>query len=166
MTGMIEQHLLLIRHAKTLPAAAHQSDSERALAERGHHQTEQMRSYLRSLTMPIDATVLCSPAQRTRQTLDGCLPDHADQSIHFLDDIYMAYTGDLLALLNQRLISEPGWLIVIGHNPSLDSLLRWLGQSSSQAAAGMATGCIAYLRGTAPLLPDNWRVHDWFKPAK
>ncbi len=160
------QHLLLIRHAKTLQATGMQRDSERELSKRGHAQGEQMYHYLTEINIPASATLLCSPSMRTRQTLQMCMPDADQSAIHFLDEIYAAYTGDLLNLLNKQLQQQPGWLILIGHNPSLDGIVRWLGQNSTATLTGMATGCIANFSGNGPLLPENWQLEQLFKPEK
>ncbi len=166
MQSVDTQHLLLIRHAKTLPATGRQTDIQRELAPKGYRQGERMHAYLRSMGVPASATVLCSPSVRTRQTLQACLPPSHLQSVQFIDEIYAAYTGDLLNLLNNHLEQTPRWLIAIGHNPSLDSIVRWLSQGDPAALTGMATGCIASFSGTGQLLPENWRLTELFKPDK
>jgi len=166
MSTADSQQLLLIRHAKTLSATFQQRDIERELSERGHAQTKQMHQHLVAINTPQSATVLCSPAIRTRQTLQGCLADWDQSKISFVDKIYAAYTGDLVNLLDKSLQQQPGWLVLIGHNPSLDSIVRWLSQNNTSALTGMATGCIASFTGTGSLSPENWQFKQHFKPNK
>lgn len=157
-------HLILIRHAKTLQAVGRQSDIERELAEPGYIQGEHMREHLEQISLPDSPLVLCSPSTRTRQTLQACLPEASN--VKFIDEIYAAYTGDLLNLINGHLSAGSNTVVVIGHNPSLDSIVRWLGQNDVAAMRGMATGCIASFNGTGPLLPENWQLDELFKPKK
>lgn len=160
------QQLILIRHAKTLQATAGERDFDRELAEAGHHQGVHMQAYLADIGIPASARILCSPSMRTRQTLSACLPQHDPAQIEFADDIYAAHTGDLLSMLGECLEQQPGCLIAVGHNPSMDSIVRWLGQDDDLPLRGMATGCIAHFTGAGPLLPENWQLQDLFKPYK
>lgn len=166
MSNADQSLLVLIRHAKTLQAERGQRDFDRELAEAGHHQGTHMQAHLRTIGIPADSQVLCSPSMRTRQTLSACMPEHNPDNIEFVEEIYAAHTGDLLSLLDRRLAQQPGCLVAVGHNPSMDSIVRWLGQSSEKVLSGMATGCIASFRGTAPLVPENWKLLDCFKPGK
>ncbi len=156
------QHLLLIRHADTLQVVGRQSDIERELTQRGQQQGQHMREHLANTNLPDSTQVLCSPAVRTRQTLQACLP--AASNVKFIEEIYAAYTGDLLNLINEHFVQGSNSIVVVGHNPSLDSIVRWLGQNDVDAIRGMATGCIASFSGTGPLSPESWQLDQWFKP--
>src|ERR1700742_1648400 len=69
--------LYLLRHAKALdPAASTEAglaDVDRPLTERGRRDTTNLADHLR-LSGCRPGLVLCSPALRTRQTLDGVAP--------------------------------------------------------------------------------------------
>ncbi len=158
----VTQHLLLIRHADTLQVVGRQSDIERELTQQGQLQGEHMREHLANANLPNSTQVLCSTAMRTRQTLQACLPDAPN--VKFLQEIYAAYTGDLLNLINEYFTQGSNSIVVVGHNPSLDSIVRWLGQNDADAISGMATGCIAGFSGTGPLSPESWQLDSLFKP--
>lgn len=161
------RHLYLIRHAKTLSAKGMQHDAERELAPTGYTQAQSMQSHLSSIGHLSEAKVLCSTATRTKQTLTACIPDQFTLDLSYLDAIYAAHTSDLLILLEQYLLETKANIIVIGHNPALDQIVRWLGQSNPLATRGMGTGCIAHFSGSSDdLHPDYWGLQSLFRPDR
>ena len=63
------KQLLLLRHAKAMPAEGHMADRDRPLAERGHRDAGLMGAAI-AARFPLQR-MLCSPSLRTRETMDG-----------------------------------------------------------------------------------------------
>ncbi len=127
--------LLVLRHASA--DYHHQgTDLERPLSAHGHHEAEQLGELIeRQLFRPgllntDELIVRCSPALRTRQTINLlCSHSSLDElvlmntsRITFPETIYEATTGQLLELVS----GSEADLILVGHNPGLSSLVSWL----------------------------------------
>ena len=87
--------------------------------------------------------VLCSPARRTRETLESVLDvvGYVEQRLE--QAIYDATPGALIALAEAHCDAER--LLVIGHNPGLERLVALLHSGQSGDYRGMPPGGIAVL---------------------
>src|SRR5439155_15146457 len=65
--------------------------------------------------------VLCSPAVRAKQTLEGLGDAIGSARVDFERDIYDATESDLLAAV-RRVQPDLGSVMLIGHNPSMQRL--------------------------------------------
>jgi phosphohistidine phosphatase len=76
--------------------------------------------------------VLCSPARRTRQTLEPLLPHlPGEPEVVFEQGIYLASRGQLLARL-QEVDDGRSRVLLIGHNPGMADLARTLAGSGDR----------------------------------
>jgi len=113
--------LCLLRHAKSSWADAGLSDMQRPLTGRGRKAAGRIAGYLADHRLEPDL-VLCSPARRTRQTLELLGPALLETTeVAVEDDLYGAPAADLLGRL-RRLPDAAGRVLVIGHNPGLQQL--------------------------------------------
>ena len=150
--------IYLLRHAKSSWQDPGADDLNRRLSKRGRKAAKAMADYLSKQGI-IPAQILCSPALRTRETLqrmeeklDGAIP------IRFEKGIYNAEAPALLRRLRRLSDALPS-VMVIGHNPGLERLALMLtGDGEATARNKLAnkypTGTLAIL--TAPI--DHW--HD------
>jgi len=149
------RELLIFRHGKSdwsTPAAA---DFDRPLARRGRKAVKRVARWLRDQDCLPD-TVVSSPALRARQTTRR-LCRHAG-----LDEIPVVwdpavYAADLEALLRvlARAPDQAARLLLVGHNPGLEDLLRYLSNVSAALARNanpLPTAALAQLR-----MPADWR---------
>ncbi|MEM7053817.1 MAG: histidine phosphatase family protein [Pseudomonadota bacterium] len=119
-------HLLLIRHAKAEPHSTSGRDFDRALSRKGQHQAEALNTWLLRRLQDEKASAWSarySPALRTRQT--------ARAALHGLDEIdYQAderiWNADATALtaVFKDCAREKFGIILVGHNPGMEQLLR------------------------------------------
>ncbi|HET9138254.1 histidine phosphatase family protein [Actinophytocola sp.] len=116
--------LVVVRHAKSDWSAA-LPDWQRPLAERGRRDAPVIGAWLADQVGAVDL-VLCSPAERARQTwrlagarLDPAPPVREDQRI------YAASPTQLLTVLAE-LPDELHRVILVGHNPGLTELVEHL----------------------------------------
>lgn len=140
---MASEELILVRHAHAERDAASNRDIDRPLSTLGFKQAEAAAAWLMERQIR-PARVLCSPAMRAQQTLAAWRSRLPDMSIVDEPGIYEATPGELLALVDRHRPSSP--LVVVGHNPGLETLMTLLADGRSTDGRGMPTGSIARLR--------------------
>jgi len=141
--------LWLMRHAKSAWDTAAETDSERPLAKRGLKDAPRMGQWMRAQGL-IPDHMLSSPAERARQTLElVCEELGLDRAaIQWDERIYDATVEDLLQVLVD-VPAEPRRILLVGHNPGLEELLRYLcGEDLPQTAKGkvLPTAALARVR--------------------
>jgi phosphohistidine phosphatase len=115
----IVKRLFLLRHAKSSWDEPGLADHDRPLAKRGRRASKTIGEHMRVEGIA-PALVLCSPSERTRETLKSIdLP--AEVEVRVEPELYAASAGELLAVLN-RVPDEIGSAMLIGHNPGLQDL--------------------------------------------
>lgn len=132
------QTLYLLRHAKSSWKDDSLSDFERPLKGRGRDAAKLVGKRLGS-EIPSPELIVCSPAARTRQTLEIVLKHsglHVDQ--RFDERIYEASLHDLLRVVAE-IPDSVAVAMLIGHNPGFEELLAYLtGQSRRMPTAALA----------------------------
>jgi phosphohistidine phosphatase len=152
-----ERRLYLLRHAKSSWKEEGLADRDRPLARRGRRAAKAIRRHLREQGVDPEL-VLCSPARRARETLEGIEPALGRGGVRVEPELYGASADALLA----RLREVPGAVrsvMVIGHNPALQELAVLLagleGKFPTGALATLAfrgRDWTALDRGTAELI--------------
>jgi len=110
--------LILMRHAKTEPGGVGPADRKRALTDRGRADARLVGERMKAERWLPDR-ILCSPATRTRQTLEP-LADAFGGAVptELLEELYGGGSPDYLGT-----IAKSGGaarrLLVIGHNPTI-----------------------------------------------
>jgi phosphohistidine phosphatase len=168
--GDTERRLYLLRHAKSSWKDASLADHDRPLAGRGRRAAKAIRRHLRENAIDPEL-VLCSTAQRARETLEGIEAAFGRGAVKVERQLYGASAATLLARLNQ-VPKTVRSVIVIGHNPGMADLTLLLakpGPRVEELAAKFPTGALATLafdgpwaaldRGTAELV-DFVRPRD------
>jgi phosphohistidine phosphatase len=112
------KRLFVLRHAKSSWDDPLLQDHDRPLATRGRKAAKLIADYVRDAEIE-PALILCSTSRRTRETLQGVLPDRAAQ---FEAALYDASGQELIARLHQ-VPDELTSVMVIGHNPAMQMLV-------------------------------------------
>ena len=119
--------LLLIRHAKSETGAATQPDHERPLNKRGRHDAPRMGRWLAEQGLTPEE-VLCSDAQRTRETLDLMLPEWPEPPrLSHRHELYHATPEEMLAVLEE---ADAERVALVGHNPGTGALAAQLAREA------------------------------------
>ena len=136
------RELILLRHAHAEPGAAGQADFDRPLSSQGLAEAEAAGRWLVDQGLVPDR-VLCSPARRTRETLEAVLAvaGYAEQRLE--PAIYEATPGTLFGVLQAH--EEAQRLMLVGHNPGMERLLALLHSGKSGDYRGMPTAAVAVL---------------------
>ena len=157
------RELILLRHAHAQPASTGQADLDRPLSPEGQAEAEAAGRWLRERGLVPDQ-VLCSPARRARETLEGVLGaiGYVDQRLE--PSIYEATPGTLIALADTH--RDVGRLLLVGHNPGFEQLAALMHSGQSGDYRGMPPAGIVVLTVPAgePLEPGVARLSAFWWP--
>jgi len=143
--------LYLLRHAKSDWSDPTLPDEMRPLSKRGRRDAQLLASFLESAPIR-PSLILCSPAMRTRQTLEPLIGALGNPPVEFERDLYAAPAQALL----DRLHAVPDAftsVMLIGHNPGLQELAVRLtkpGKKRATLEAKFPTGALATISLNAP----------------
>jgi phosphohistidine phosphatase len=139
--------LLLMRHAKSSWKETDLPDQERPLNKRGRNDAPLMGHLLVDREL-VPERILSSSAVRARQTAEAVIETSGFKGpVDTLDQLYLAEAEDYIAAL-QKLPDALERVMIIGHNPGLETLLQML----SKRIESLPTAVLAHL-----VLPiDQW----------
>ncbi|WP_419925345.1 SixA phosphatase family protein [Candidatus Poriferisocius sp.] len=147
--------VIFLRHAKSDWYAGISNDLERPLNKRGLQSAAAVGSFLAKAGHVPDL-VLCSPATRTRQTLE--LAKEAggwDCPTEAADELYYGSVNHMVALACQR---RAPVTMLVGHEPTTSTAIGQL----TGADLRMPTAALARVS----LNPDNTGQLDWLIPPR
>ena len=116
------QQLMLLRHAKAVPWSPRTEDFPRKLNHAGTRHAHNVAAWICTHLQP-PQIILCSPSQRTRETLAPLLSlqPELESVTHFIPHIYHATSSTLETLLDSA-FAEADRVLIIGHNPAFERL--------------------------------------------
>ena len=167
------KQLVLLRHAKSSWDDPFTEDFDRPLAKRGRTAAGRLSAWFKRHRVRPDL-ILCSPAVRTRETLD-LVKDAFGHKVEVSYDkgLYLAEPEELLARI-QAADNGVECLMVIGHNPGMQELalaLTGIGMKKDRAklAEKFPTAAIARFKVPsarwADLQPGEATLIDFVRPA-
>lgn len=150
----IPRELMLLRHAKSDWGSDASTDFARPLAKRGRADAPRVGSWLYREGLVPDY-ILSSPAERARQTtVKVCKALEANtRDVCWDEAIYEAGVAQLLEVL-ARCPARARLVLLVGHNPGLEELVRYLaGDDLEEPANGkvLPTAAVARIE-----MPENW----------
>ena len=120
MANQKDRQIFVMRHAKS-DWSEGLRDFDRPLAPRGIRDAKLISSWL-AQTIESSLTLLYSPAKRAAETADFIVTALGPQSAIAEERLYLAELDRLL-----RIIADyPDDVMLIGHNPGLEDLVRYL----------------------------------------
>jgi phosphohistidine phosphatase len=133
--------LFLLRHAKAAPLNENiEQDFARPLNERGERAARAIGRHIRERNLSFDLT-LCSPAERTRQTIALALEAaklNAAVELRYDERIYEASVAQLMQVTSE-IEDRADKVLLVGHNPGMEGLLENL----THEVQHMPTGALA-----------------------
>ncbi|MDH5833359.1 SixA phosphatase family protein [Luteimonas kalidii] len=136
------RELILLRHAHAEPSLPGQADFDRPLSAEGLAEADAVATWLRDKALVPDR-VLCSPARRTRETLDAVMEVVGSLDKRLEQLIYEAMPGTLAGLIDGH--RDCDRLMLVGHNPGLERLVALLHSGQSGDYRGMPPAAVAVL---------------------
>lgn len=123
---MTARTLILLRHAKA-ETPGELPDFERRLTDKGRADADAAGSWLADARLAPDL-VLCSPANRTRETWQGvsialaqAAPDGTTAEVHYEAGLYDGGRSEVIDLL-RAVPDEVRTVLVVGHNPTMSDV--------------------------------------------
>jgi phosphohistidine phosphatase len=149
----VKKTLYLLRHAKSSWSSPELRDFDRPLNARGRAAATEMGRYLAAQAL-MPALILCSAAQRTRETLALILPALTAEVVIGIETALYGATRDELLDRVGRLSAEIASVMIIGHNPGMEELARSLAARGpkddvERLAAKYPTAALAIIRTEA-----------------
>ena len=126
---MQNKRLFLLRHAMAL--SNNEGDKSRELAPKGIEDALALGKWMLDQNYIPDA-VLCSPAKRTRQTLENVKKNLQMPNASFPEILYNGVAGDYLYEI-QKIDDEYKNIMIVAHNPSIYELVILLAAQGSDA---------------------------------
>lgn len=157
------RELLIFRHAKSRWDEPDTAEHDRALAPRGIDAAGRMGRLIAERGWFPDL-ILCSTAVRARATLDlarEAWPPAPAIETHYEAELYLAAPRQILEII-RRQPASPRRLLVVGHNPGLQSfVLRLTGQGPAalRRAVEEKLPTAALVRFTLPI--GTWPELGW-----
>jgi len=146
--------LTLLRHAKSSWAEPGIGDQERSLNERGQRQLQALAPWYDEMQAKPDI-VLCSPALRTRQTVEAMDLPYGDAELKIVDRLYNGPIDFYLDALWQE--TDAQHIVLVGHNPTCDELARYLAKPSGPAYEKLMKSHF----GTAAMAIFDMELSEW-----
>jgi phosphohistidine phosphatase len=169
-----ERTLVLLRHSKAEHVGG-KLDHDRELAPRGRKDARAVGQWLGdSLNRTVPDLVLCSTAERTRQTLDGVLAGGTSvKEVVFDERIYDANASRLLDVLRE-LPDSVHCALMIGHAPGIPILATALVKEpaeTSDAVEALSQGyptsgllVLTFKGHWAELSPETAQLREFVVP--
>jgi len=123
--------LILLRHASTAWARPGKRDIDRQLNDEGIVELVAIRKSIIEHKL-VPTRIFCSPAKRTRQTLEGIANCFETKATEFPEILYSGYVQEYLEII--KAAREPETILIVGHNPSCGSLANQLVAKNDPAA--------------------------------
>ena len=163
------RHLLIMRHAKSSWSESGVTDHERDLNRRGFRDAPRMGKFIAEQDLQPDL-IASSTAKRAKLTAELVAENCADADsiqVQFVDDFYHASPRAYLEYLVAIEDDEIQTVMVVGHNPGLESLVQRLGDgyermpTAAIAHFELDISCWSKLNGRSPAkLMNVWRPKE------
>lgn len=119
------KRLLLLRHAKSIPAGAGIEDHDRELMARGREDAPAVGRYMQAQKY-IPDLILCSTSRRTVETADLMMTElSGTKEIDFEETLYLAEPRTIHAAIRGA-PEKAKALMIVGHNPGLEQVATML----------------------------------------
>jgi phosphohistidine phosphatase len=134
----IMKTLFLLRHAKAENGIAGSPDFDRTLNDRGRKEAQAVGTFIQKQNLVIDL-VLSSSAKRARETTELVLASaNLNVDVRYDQRIHEAGPLRLLKVVSQ-IEEDRSSVLLVGHNPGMEELLRLL----TDRVEHLATGTLA-----------------------
>lgn len=136
------KNLLIMRHAKSDWGDSSLSDFDRPLNKRGERSAPVIGKELKARNK-VPELIISSPAKRAKTTAELAAKSSGyEKDIQYERDFYFGYVDEIINIINQA-DSDYERIMIVGHNPTLESLVATL--SNKMVNYAMPTAAVASL---------------------
>jgi len=148
--------LFILRHAQAdWPQGT--DDKDRPLGIEGLNQANMLADHMQKNDIKPDF-ILCSSANRTRQTLKPVLDHWPEIDVSYKDTLYLASAIDLFKEI-QQVDNKYSSVLIIAHNPGIHSLVNSLiGHGKERDVLKVRTGYNAGCLSVLKCKTQNWET--------
>lgn len=139
---MSTRDIILVRHAHADGAKPGQDDARRPLSATGIAEADAAGVWLKQHDAA-PTRALCSQALRARATCEALAAALGLADVREELRIYEATPATLIRLLDEH--ADARCLLLVGHNPGLESLVALLTEGASDSGRGMPPAGVAWL---------------------
>ncbi|MEO7063085.1 MAG: histidine phosphatase family protein [Dokdonella sp.] len=139
---MASREIILVRHADAEIATTEGDDRSRPLSLRGEAEADAAGAWLKKHGAA-PTRVLCSPAVRSRATCERILAALGYTDLRSEPRIYEATPAVLLRVLDDH--AEAGSIMLIGHNPGLETLVALMTEGASDSGRGIPPAGVVWM---------------------
>jgi len=156
--------LILMRHAKSSWKDHNISDVDRPLKKRGKKDTQAMAKIMLEKEL-IPQKIMVSSAKRARRTAEILVEEtKVNIAVELLDQLYMAEIPFYVDLI-KSIPDELERVMLIGHNPGLESLVQMFSNQIESLPAGAMAVLSLPLKSWKDLTPETkGDLVDLYKP--
>lgn len=151
--------LWILRHARAEPNSDSGRDRDRALSPAGRACCRHLNELLASGETCLPGRILVSPATRTRETAALVLKGLKATRPELTPELWMAEASTLIDLVETR--SDES-LMLVGHNPGLETLAKHLG--GRLPVTGLKPGTLVLLELDRPVAAGRARTVQVVEP--
>lgn len=146
--------LFLLRHAQALPARD-MKDFDRPLSPQGEKDALAQGAAMKEKKYQ-PSMVLCSPALRTRMTLEAVAQSLSPSVVEYPHKLYDGDIEDYLTILES--ISAYKDVMIVGHNPVIHALAASLAQEDGSTKLGyLMSGYVPCTLSVFETAAPDWR---------
>src|SRR5690606_30039268 len=128
------RRLVLFRHAKAEPPDGDDEDFDRSLIPDGREAAAGMAEWLDGQGIVPDL-VVCSPALRARQTWDAARRAFDPEPPVVVEQLVYEASAEILTEIVRNADADVRTLMIVGHNPAMESLAAALADSAEPEVA-------------------------------
>ncbi len=139
---MASREIILVRHAHAETGTPGEDDLGRALSLRGEAEADAAGAWLKKHGAA-PTRVLCSSAARSRQTCERILAALGYTEVRSEPRIYEATPAVLLRVLDDH--SEAVSVMLVGHNPGLETLVALMTEGASDSGRGIPPAGVVWM---------------------
>ena len=139
---MASREIILVRHAHAEAASPAGDDLERPLSAHGDAEAEAAGAWLKQHGAA-PTLVLCSTAQRARQTCERVLGALGYADFRGEPRIHDATPATLLRVLDEHVDAQS--IMLVGHNPGLETLAALMIEGASDSGRGLPPAGVVWM---------------------
>ena len=160
------KQIYILRHAKSSWKNLNLNDFDRPLAKRGINDSIKLNNFIKKNNYDLEK-VICSNAKRAKDTFDLVADsfNFSIDSVEYRDDLYYGNTNTIVNLL-KGLDSNIKNILIVGHNPSLHSLVEQLTTKKIYKFSTCSLAIVSFEESWDRITDESCDINLYIKPKE